>query len=147
MFLAKKYLNNIFLSESSNSNSFWNYSMIKPPGTPLKSYFFEKKNVDIAAIFNPKTLIFEYVTQNNHRKHLAKTGWRILIGSIFGIFSSKKMAISRPFLGQECRFLPWFIVLIWRTFLPNFMTITWNGLIFRNFCHTKNRSYLGNYNR
>ena len=43
------------------------------------------------------------------------------------------MAISQPFLGRECRFSAWFIVPIWRSFLPNFMTITWTVQFFAIF--------------
>ena len=112
------------------------FSMIKPPGNPQKAIFSKKWHN--SAICNLKTLIFEYATQNNHRKLLAKTGWnkyseKILIRSIFGIFPSTKMAVSRPFLGRECRFLTRFITLIWRSFLPNFMTITWTVQFFEIF--------------
>ena len=58
--------------------------MIKPKAPPKKAIFSEKWH--ISAIFNPKTLIFKYVPQNNHRKLLVKSGEKILIGSIFGIF-------------------------------------------------------------
>ena len=51
-----------------------NYSMIKPPGTPKNLCFFQK-NVIFRPFLIQKTLIFEYVTQNNHRKLMAKT-WR-----------------------------------------------------------------------
>ena len=59
----------------------------KAPMHAPKKLFFRKK-WHILTIFNPKTLIFEYVTQNNHRKLMAKTGQKIINRFNFCHFSN-----------------------------------------------------------
>ena len=72
--------------------------MIKPSGTSQKAIFSRKK-WHISAIFILKMLIFEYVTQNNHRKFLAKSGRKNIYRFNFWHFSKyqndRKVAIFR----------------------------------------------------
>ena len=143
MFVAKKYLNNLSLVKAL---IVFELFYDKAPRYLPKSYIFEKK-WHISAIFNPKKLIFEYVTQNNHRKLLAKSGRKNINRFNFWHFSKykngRKSAIFRPRM-------PIFGTIhhINMKKLPaKFYDNNLNGSIFRNFRHTKNRPYLGNYNR
>ena len=75
-----------------------NYSMIKPPGTSQKALFSEKNGIFWPFSFR-KHSFFEYVTQNNHRKFLAKSGQKNINRFNFWHFSNyqkdRKVAIFR----------------------------------------------------
>ena len=119
--------------------------MIKPLGTPKKLFF--RKN----GIFRPflirkrsfSNMLLRKIIENFWRK----LGEKILIGSDFGIFPSTKMAVSQPFLGRECLIFGTIHRINMKKVSAKFYDNNLNGSIFQNFRHTKNRPYLGNYNR
>ena len=91
MFVAKKYLNNLFCAKALTLivfELFYDKAPRQPP-PPQKKLFFWKNGI-FRPVFHPKTLIFEYVTQNNHRKLLAKAGWKNINPFNFWLFSKYK---------------------------------------------------------
>ena len=95
MLVAKKYLNDLSLVKAL---IVFELFYDKAPRYLPKRFIFRKK-WHILAIFNLKTLIFEYVTQNNHRKLLAKSGRKNINWFNFWHFSKyqkdRKVAIFR----------------------------------------------------
>ena len=121
---------------------FYNKASRHPP----KKLFFAK-NGYISAILIRKRSFFYIFLRIIIGNFWRKLGEKISIRSIFGILPSTKMAVSRTFLGREGWFSARFIVLIWKSFLLNFMTIAWTIQFYQIFRDTKNWPYLGNYNR
>ena len=144
MFVAKKYLNDIFKVKALTLIVFELF-YDKAPRHPQKAIFSKKGY--ISAIFNPKTLIFKYVTQNNHRKLLAKTGWKNINRFHFWQFSKYKNGHKSANFRPRMPIFGTIHHINMKKLPAKFYDNNLNGSIFQNFRHTKNRPYLGNYNR
>ena len=105
MFVAKKYLNNLFCAKALTLivfELFYDKAPRQPPTPPphpKKSCFFEKMAYFGQFFIRKRSfsnMLLRIIIGNSWRK----LGEKILIPSIFGFFPSTKMALSQPLLGR-----------------------------------------------